>query len=44
MNLGRHSDFRDILANSTGIALGLTLALVGLGGWADRLESLVRRS
>ena len=44
MDLGRHSDFRDILANSTGIALGLTLALVGLGGWAHRLESLVRRS
>jgi VanZ family protein len=44
MNLGRQSDIRDVLANSTGIAVGLTLALIGLGGWAQRLESLVRRS
>jgi VanZ family protein len=44
MNLGRYSDFRDVLANTAGIALGLALALAGLGGWAQRLEALVRRS
>jgi VanZ family protein len=44
MNLGRHSDLRDVVANFTGIALGLTLALAGLGGWAQRLEALVRKS
>lgn len=44
MNLGRQSDVRDVVANSTGIALGLTLALAGLGGWARRLDSPERRS
>jgi VanZ family protein len=44
MNLGRYSDFRDVLANTTGIALGLALALAGLGGWAQRLEALAGRA
>jgi hypothetical protein len=44
MHLGRQSDVRDVVANGTGIALGLTLALAGLGGWAQRLESRGRRA
>ena len=44
MNLCRQSDFRDVVANSTGIAVGLTLALAGLGEWGQRLESLGRKS
>jgi hypothetical protein len=39
MNLGRQSDFRDLIANSVGISIGLCLALVWLGGWAQRLEA-----
>jgi VanZ family protein len=44
MHLGRQSDFRDVIANSFGIAFGLTLALTWLGGWAQRLEAWNRRS
>lgn len=39
MNLGRQSDFRDVIANSVGISMGLCLALVWLGGWVQRLEA-----
>lgn len=44
MALGRHSDFRDLIANTIGIGVGLTLALLWLGGWAQWLEARVRRS
>jgi hypothetical protein len=44
MNLGRQSDFRDLIANSVGIAFGLALALTWLGGWAQRLEAWSRES
>ena len=44
MNLGRQSDFRDLIANSVGIAFGLALALTWLGGWAQRLEAWSRKS
>jgi VanZ family protein len=43
MALGRESDYRDVLANSVGIAAGLTLALLRLGDWAQRLEDWVER-
>ncbi len=42
MDLGRHSDLRDVLANSIGIAVGLTLSVLWLGAWAQRLEAWVR--
>jgi VanZ family protein len=44
MNLGRQSDYRDVIANSVGIVLGLTLGLTWLGGWAQRLEAWSRKS
>ncbi len=43
MALGREADLRDMLANATGIAAGLIIALLGLGGWAQRVEALVRK-
>jgi VanZ family protein len=44
MHYGRQADFHDVIANSSGILVGLTLAFIGLGGWAQRIESLARRS
>lgn len=44
MHYGRQTDPYDVLANVTGVAIGLTAALLGLGGWAQRVESLIRRS
>ncbi|MGH8187290.1 MAG: VanZ family protein [Steroidobacteraceae bacterium] len=44
MQLGRESDFRDVVANSIGIVAGLTLALIWLGGWAQRVEGWTRKS
>ena len=44
MNLGRHRDYLDVLANSVGIAIGLGLALAGLGDWVQRVEGWRRRS
>lgn len=43
MALGRQTDPYDMVANATGIAAGLIVALLGLGGWAQRVEALVRR-
>ncbi len=43
MHAGRQADVRDVLANSTGIIVGLTLAWLGLGQWTQRIESLVVR-
>lgn len=40
MDLGRHADVQDLLANTLGIAAGLLLARLGLGQWTRRLESL----
>ena len=39
MPFGRQTDFRDVIANSLGIVLGLVVAWIGLGGWAQRIES-----
>jgi hypothetical protein len=44
MALGRQRDFLDVLANSAGIVLGLTLALVWLGDWVQRVEGWARRT
>jgi VanZ family protein len=43
MNVGRQADLRDVYANTLGIVCGLTLALVWLGGWAQRVEALTRK-
>ena len=44
MKVGRQADLRDVYANSLGIVCGLTLALMWLGGWAQRVEAWTRRS
>jgi VanZ family protein len=44
MHLGRQADFKDVVANCIGIAAGLALATVWLGGWAQRIESWAKRS
>ena len=44
MDLGRHRDYLDVLANSLGIGVGLTLALLWVGDWAQRMEEWARRS
>lgn len=41
MGLGREGDVRDVLANCTGVLAGLLLSWWWLGGWAQRLESVV---
>ena len=43
MNLGRVADMRDVYANTLGIVCGLVLALIWLGGWAQRVESWTKR-
>jgi VanZ family protein len=44
MSLGRQRDYRDVIANSLGIGLGLAIAVFWLGDWAQRLEAWTRRS
>jgi len=41
MSVGRNRDAMDVLANSTGIAIGLGLALTVTDGWVQRVESLL---
>lgn len=43
MAYGRQGDYADLLANSSGILVGLVLALVACGGWAQPVESLLLR-
>ena len=43
MHLGRQADMRDVYANTLGIVCGLSLALIWLGGWAQRVEALTRK-
>jgi VanZ family protein len=44
MNLGRQADLRDVYANTIGVVSGLLLALIWLGGWAQRVEALTKKS
>ncbi|HLS80365.1 MAG TPA: hypothetical protein VK025_03065 [Steroidobacter sp.] len=44
MNLGRQGDYRDVIANCVGVVSGLAAAFTPLGGWAQRLESWMRRT
>ncbi len=39
--LHRSAEFADLLANCTGIAVGILLSLVFLGGWCVHVERLV---
>ncbi len=39
LTVTRQADPLDVVANATGIALALTLAYLGLGGWARRVEA-----
>jgi len=41
MGWGRQADVLDVIANSTGVVAGLLLCWMGLGGWAQRVESVV---
>lgn len=43
MSFGRQGDYADLLANSSGICVGLVLALAGCGGWAQPVESQLQR-
>jgi VanZ family protein len=38
MQLGRQCDILDVIANSSGVVLGVLIALVGFGGWAKWVE------
>jgi VanZ family protein len=44
MGLGRMRDYHDVIANSIGIVIGMALAFTWLGGWAQHIEALARRS
>jgi len=44
MALGRQRDYLDVIANSAGICVGLTLALFWLGNWVQLVEGWTRRS
>lgn len=39
----RTADWMDILANTVGIVVGLTVAVAGLGGWGLRIEDWYTR-
>lgn len=43
MHLGRMRDYHDVIANTGGIAIGLIAARLGLGGWAQWIESKARQ-
>jgi glycopeptide antibiotics resistance protein len=42
MHMGRVRDFHDVIANTAGIAAGVLGAWIGLGKWAQWIESKVR--
>ena len=44
MGLGRHADFRDVIANCSGVLSGLLLGWVGLGAWTQWVEALVSKT
>jgi len=43
MSYGRQGDGADLLANSSGVFVGLLLALAWYGGWALRFEALLQQ-
>jgi hypothetical protein len=43
MSFGRQGDYADLLANSSGIFVGLLLALAGCGTWARWVEQRLPR-
>lgn len=43
MPLGRQSDLRDLVANTTGIGIGLMVAWKWFGGWAQWVEARFRQ-
>jgi VanZ family protein len=43
MPFGRQADLRDVGANALGIVIGLLLALIGVGGWAQKIEAWARK-
>jgi glycopeptide antibiotics resistance protein len=43
MSFGRQGDYADLLANGSGILLGLLLAVAGCGGWAQGVEARLTR-
>jgi VanZ family protein len=43
MNLGRSAEVSDMLANTLGVVVGITISLRSTGGWAPRLESWLGR-
>ena len=42
MQAGRTADVYDMAANTAGVAVGLLLAVLLTGGWAQRIESWLR--
>jgi VanZ family protein len=44
MAMGRSRDVMDVLANASGIVIGIVLALSLLGGWAQRVEAWIKKS
>ncbi len=43
MPLGRQGDVADVIANTTGILVGVALARFGLDGWAQWLETRLHK-
>jgi VanZ family protein len=41
MNMGRVAEVRDVYADVVGIAIGIVLSLLVLGGWAQQVEAWV---
>ena len=41
MHAGRQRDWADVLANSVGIIIGVSLSLLLLGGWMQKVENWI---
>jgi len=42
MHAGRQRDFSDVVANTLGIAAGIGLSLLCMGGWMQKVEGWLR--